>query len=207
MKNKNLLLGTFLTVSIAFASCGTDAGNKTETAAVSADTAAATTKPPITLEMVNAAQQAWCDALVSIAKAHKEGGDYKTIAGDVLTNLYDYDKGQVLFKPTLAFGPNTFRLDKEGAAAYFIGGNPKYPEDNGFALKPWVKATFDNAGVDDKGGVLIHGDIAITMGNVFLTDADGKETVVDKTFVFKQGDDGKLRLIVHKSALPFDPKK
>jgi hypothetical protein len=29
--------------------------------------------------------------------------------------------------------------------------------------------------------------------------------MVDKTFVFKRCEDGKLRLIVHKSALPFDP--
>ncbi len=28
-----------------------------------------------------------------------------------------------------------------------------------------------------------------------------------KTFVFKKGGDGKLRLIVHKSALPFSPEK
>jgi hypothetical protein len=48
--------------------------------------------------------------------------------------LIIYDNGTVLFKPTLTFGDQTFRLDKEGAAAYFIGGNPKYPNDTGFAL-------------------------------------------------------------------------
>ena len=36
---------------------------------------------------------------------------------------------------------------------------------------------------------------------------DGKEVMVDKTWVFKKGKDGKLRIIVHKSALPFDPGK
>ena len=56
-------------------------------------------------------------------------------------------------------------------------------------------------------GIQIHGDIAITMGNVWVTDQDGNETMVDKTFVFKKDDDGKLKLIVHKSALPYSPEK
>ena len=45
------------------------------------------------------------------------------------------------------------------------------------------------------------------MGNVWVTKKDGTEVMVDKTFVFKKGEDGKLRLIVHKSALPFSPEK
>ena len=36
------------------------------------------------------------------------------------------------------------------------------------------------------------------------TKKDGTEVMVDKTFVFKKGADGKLRLIVHKSSLPFE---
>ncbi|WP_295457695.1 phosphoribosyl-AMP cyclohydrolase [uncultured Thiodictyon sp.] len=158
---------------------------------------------PLSLQQVNDAQQAWCDSLVNIAKTYAAGGDYKTVAGAVLSNQYNYDKGTVLFRPTLAFGDQTFRLDKEGAAAYFIGGNPKYPNDDGFALKPWVSCRYTNAGGD--AGVLIDGDFAATMGNVFITDAKGNETVVDKFFLFKRGDDAKLRIIVHKSALPFKP--
>ena len=45
------------------------------------------------------------------------------------------------------------------------------------------------------------------MGNVYLTNAKGEEVKVDKTFVFRRCKDGKLRLCVHKSALPFDPSK
>ena len=37
--------------------------------------------------------------------------------------------GVVLFKPTLTFGDQTFRLDNEGASTYFIGGDPKKPDD------------------------------------------------------------------------------
>jgi hypothetical protein len=165
---------------------------------------AATAKAPVTIEEVNAAQQAWCDALVRIGKLHKEGGDARSEAMKVLTDAYDYDHGKVFFKPTLAFGKNTFRTTKEGALAYFVGGDPNFPEDKGFAFKPWTTVRYDNLG-NDADGIQIYGDIAITMGNVYLTGEDGKEIMVDKTFVFKKGADGKLRLVVHKSALPFTP--
>lgn len=160
----------------------------------------------ITKAEVNAAQQAWCDALVAIGKTHDDGGDAKALATKVLTEAYNYDKGTVFFKPTLAYGKNTFRPTKEGALAYFVGGNPEFPEDKGFALTPWVKARYDNLGDGDE-GIQIHGDIAITMGNVWVTKKDGTEVMVDKTFVFLKGDDGKLRLIVHKSSLPYSPEK
>jgi hypothetical protein len=158
----------------------------------------------ITYDEVNAAQQAWCDALVKIGKLKEEGGDYKAYAEQVLSEAYNYDYGKVFFKPTLAFGDQTFRNDKKGALAYFVGGDPDYPNDKGFALTPWVKARYDNAG-DHNEGIQIYGSVAITMGNVWVTDKTGKEVMVDKTWVFKKGKDGKLRIIVHKSALPYLP--
>lgn len=160
----------------------------------------------ITYDEVNAAQQAWCDALVKIGKLKEEGGDYKAFAEQVLSEAYNYDHGKVFFKPTLAYGAQTFRNDKKGALAYFVGGDPDYPNDKGFALKPWVKARYDNAGENNE-GIQIYGSVAITMGNVWVTDKDGNEVMVDKTWVFKKGKDGKLRIIVHKSALPFTPSE
>lgn len=156
----------------------------------------------ITYDEVNAAQQAWCDALVKIGELKEGGGDYKAFAVKVLSDAYNYDYGKVFFKPTLAYGDQTFRNDKKGALAYFIGGDTDYPNDKGFALTPWVKARYDNAGANNE-GIQIYGSVAITMGNVWVTGKDGKEVMVDKTWVFKKGKDGKLRIIVHKSALPF----
>ncbi|WP_396148703.1 hypothetical protein [Flavobacterium sp.] len=158
----------------------------------------------ITYEEVNAAQQAWCDALVKIGKLKEEGGDYKAYAEQVLTEAYNYDNGKVFFKPTLAFGDQTFRNTKQGALAYFVGGDSEFPNDKGFALKPWVKARYDNAGEKNE-GIQIYGSVAITMGNVWVTDKEGNEVMVDKTWVFRKGKDGKLRIIVHKSSLPFSP--
>ena len=158
----------------------------------------------VTYDEVNAAQQAWCDALVKIGKLKEDGGDYKAFAEEVLSTAYNYDKGKVFFKPTLAYGDQTFRNTKKGALAYFVGGDPEYPNDKGFALTPWVKARYDNAGEKNE-GIQIYGSVAITMGNVWVTDKTGKEVMVDKTWVFKKGKDGKLKIIVHKSALPFSP--
>ena len=45
------------------------------------------------------------------------------------------------------------------------------------------------------------------MGNVYLVNAAGEETMVDKTFVFRRCADGRLRLCVHKSALPYTPDR
>ncbi len=157
--------------------------------------------PKVTKEMVTNAVRAWCDALLKISKTGMDGGDAKAVAQEVLTTAYDYDEGVVLFKPTLAFGDQTFRLTKEGALAYFVGGNPNFPNDSGFALKNWTTARFDTA------GVIVEGPIGIYMGNVYLTDKDGNETMVDKTFVFRFDDKGTFKIIAHKSALPYQPKK
>ena len=115
---------------------------------------------------------------MKIGKVHQDGGDTKALAKQIIADTYDYADGKVSFKPTLAFGPNTFRKTPEGALAYFLGGNAKYPEGSGFAL---------------------------TMGNVYLISKSGEEVMVDKTFAFRKCTDGELRLIVHKSALPFTP--
>jgi hypothetical protein len=155
----------------------------------------------ISEEMVNAAQQAWCDGLVHIGMVASKGGDVRAAASELVDALYDYDEGTVFFKPTMAFGKNTFRSTREGAISYFVGGDPAFPEDAGFALKRWVKVWYDNNAAEN--GIQIHGSIAITMGNVYLQSAAGDEVMVDKTFVFRLCRDGKLRLCVHKSALPY----
>lgn len=155
----------------------------------------------ITAEEVRSAQEAWGKALVQIGKDFENGGSKKATAtaNAVLDAAYGYAQGPVLFKPTLTTGEQTFRTSKEGALAYFVGGNKKFPKDSGFALKGWEKFDYKNA------AVYINGDMAITMGNVMLTDKKGNVTTVDKTWGFKKGDDGKLRIVLHHSSLPYNP--
>jgi hypothetical protein len=192
-----------LALAIIPAGACVSVGNNKTVNPPAADAAARDARGPITEQQVNAAQQAWCDGLVRVSQTHARGGDARAEAAKMIDDLYDYADGKVFFKPTLAFGPRTFRPTREGALAYFVGGNAAFPEDTGFALKGWTKARYDNNAAEN--GIQIHGDIAITMGNVFITGPDGKEVMVDKTFVFRRCRDGNLRLCVHKSALPFSP--
>jgi hypothetical protein len=155
----------------------------------------------ITEAEVQAAQEAWGKALLQISKDHETGGHKKAkaTAKAVLDGAYGYGMGTVLFKPTLTHGDQTFRTTQEGALAYFVGGNKKFPNDTGFAQKGWQKYEFKNA------SVFISGDIALTMGNVFLTDKAGSVTKVDKTWGFKKDTQGKLRIVLHHSSLPYTP--
>jgi len=50
------------------------------------------------------------------------------------------------------------------------------------------------------------GELAISMGNVDLTDSSGKLTTVDKTWAFVREPDGETRIVLHHSSLPFMAK-
>lgn len=154
-----------------------------------------------TREDVLAAQKAWCDALVMISTTADEKGKdaAKAAAETVLDSAYGYNLGPVLFKPTLTVAPQTFRTTREGALAYFVGQNPDYPNDTGFALKHWRSCSSENA------AIFLDDDIAMSMGNVTITDKDGNVTIVDKTWGYEKGDDGNLRIVLHHSSLPYKP--
>lgn len=153
----------------------------------------------ITEADVQQAQEAWGEALIAISGAYSQGGreQAEQKARQVLDAAYGYSQGAVMFKPTLTSGEQTFRTDYDGALAYFVGGNPDFPNDSGFALKGWQGYAFENA------AVYINGNLALTMGNVMLTNADGEVTTVDKTWGFKRDDEGALRIVLHHSSLPF----
>lgn len=156
----------------------------------------------ITEQQVLNTQQGWCNGLLAISKACTTGGfaAAETTASKILDQAYGYQYGAVAFKPTLTQQPQTFRGAKAGALAYFVGGNPSYPNDKGFAIKPWRKCSIRNQVIQ------LHGDLAITMGNVDLTDSSGKMTTVDKTWAFIREPDGEVRIVLHHSSLPFTAK-
>ena len=150
---------------------------------------------------VLAAQQGWCDALLEISSVHESSGQpaAQKLAEQIIDAAYGYQMGAVLFKPTLTVNPQTFRTDRAGAVSYFVGGNPEYPKDSGFALKGWKKCEIDNA------AIFIAGDSATTMGKVHFTNGAGAVTSVDKTWKFVKDDAGRLRIVVHHSSLEYTP--
>ncbi len=151
---------------------------------------------------VLAAQEGWCKALVDISATYEQSGHAtaKALAEKVIDAAYGYQLGAVLFKPTLTVNPQTFRTTREGALSYFVGGNPAFPQDTGFALKGWKKCDIANA------AIFIAGDSATTMGKVHFTGKDGKVTTVDKTWKFVKDDAGALRVVVHHSSLEYQGK-
>jgi hypothetical protein len=124
----------------------------------------------------------------------------KALAGNVIDAAYGYQFGPVLFKPTLTVAPQTFRTTRAGALAYFVGDDRAFPMDQGFALKSWRKVEVRNA------AIFISGNTATTMGNVMIADKNGKITTVDKTWQFLKDDNGKLRIVLHHSSLPYVAK-
>jgi len=148
---------------------------------------------------VLAAQEAWGGAVVMLSEHYKEGGIEmaRDSARGVIDAAYGYTMGPVLFKPTLAPIPHNIRTTAEGALSYFVGHDDNFPEDDGFGIKGWTKVEFENAAIH------IAGPMAITMGNVHFTAADGSVTTVDKSFGYQRGEDGELRIVLHHSSLPF----
>ena len=155
----------------------------------------------ITETEVLAAQRAWGNALIQISDDYTKSGFEKarSTAATIIDAAYGYNMGPVLFKPTLTSNPQTFRTTREGALSYFVGGDPKYPKDSGFALKGWKAVDIENVALH------INGDVANTMGNVTFTDKDGKKTTVDKTWTFKKDDNNMVRIVLHHSSLQYTP--
>ncbi len=169
----------------------------------------------ITKDEVLDAQKRWGDGIVRIGKVKSAGGDYVREALAHIETIYDYEDGQVLFKPTLA-SDVPHRPTIGGALSYFVGYDSAlrflegltaeeraelqiYKEDGGFATKPWTRVRFENE------GMVLYGTTADVMGNYYFTDLEGRETKVHFTLGFvKRG--GEVRIYVQESNLPFQPE-
>jgi len=157
------------------------------------------TKIVITEQEVLDAKKAWGEGIVRIGNVYLDMGDYKTAAIEHINNFYNYQEGVVLFKPTLA-SEKQFRTDFQGALSYFVGGDENYPEDHGFAIKPWSNVRWENIGTK------IIGNMAIAMGNYYFTPSKGGDDVkVEYSFGYTKDKDGKLKIILYDSHLPYIP--
>ncbi len=151
-------------------------------------------KAAITEAEILAAQEAWAAGIVAIGKASVEGGDYTAAARQHIADLYAYGEGKVLFKPTKA-AADQFRGTSDEALSYFVRGG--IAEDQGFAITPWTAVRFENE------DLVIDSDSALAMGNYYFTDTDGNEVKVEYSFGYIRGADGRLRINLHHSSLPF----
>ncbi|CAK0836207.1 unnamed protein product [Prorocentrum cordatum] len=157
----------------------------------------------VTREDVIAVQNAWAGAIKNISKIYKENGDYVQAAATAAGELYAYGKYDVLFKPTKA-AQHQFRPKAEEAMSYFVGCKAVdngYAEDGGFAInggKGWSDCVYDNH------QVAVKSSIAIAMGNYYFTCATtGEKSKVEYTFGYKRCEDGKVRIFLHHSSVPY----
>lgn len=150
----------------------------------------------ITQEQVEKIQNIWGDGVVKIGALKHDRKECEKFASEFLDNLYAFDKGKVLFKPTKC-EKEQFRPTKSEALSYFISGDDRAcDEDKGFAIQPWTKVRFENT------GFILEIDRAISMGNYFFTDLDGNEAKVEFTFGYKLID-GNLKIDLHHSSFPY----
>ncbi len=140
-----------------------------------------------TKEEVEAAQARWAAAVI--------GQDLET-----LLSLYDFNRegGPLLFKPTLSCD---IRTDVDGTRSYFVGGDGRYPYDQGFIKKGWKSVRFESAAgpVFEAGG-----RAAVDMGTYYFTTETGDVVPADYTFSYHKPN-GQLLITVHHSSLVWEP--
>lgn len=153
----------------------------------------------LTKKDIRKAQKNWGEGIIAIGKAFTGKKDYRKLAEEFIHQHYGYNEGIVLFKPTLA-SIEQFRDTFEKALSYFVAGNKNHPEDQGFAIRPWKKVKFKNA------GIILIGNRAVAMGNYFFTDLEDHRVKVEYTFGYFENEDGNIKIHLHHSSLPFQKK-
>ena len=152
----------------------------------------------VTKEQVLDAQNKWGEGVVKIGSLKDNRAECEAYASEFLDVRYSFEAGPVLFKPTKC-AIEQFRPAKAQALSYFIAGEDRAcKEDKGFALQPWTKVRFENA------GIILEENRAIAMGNYYFTDLDGNEAKVEYTFGYKLVN-GELKIDVHHSSFPYNP--
>ena len=161
---------------------------------------------PLTEEEVLECQRDWSNAIEIISAAYLDGGDFVDTAIKTAGDLYGYEHHEVLFKPTKATN-HPFRATDQEAMSYFVGAenfvnSDKFKgEDAGFAINGgngWKKVVFDNHKIS------IDGKTALAMGSYYFTCATtGEVTIADFTFGYKRCVDGKPRIFLHHSSVPY----
>lgn len=208
MKNRINQIITVLIASFLMASCnqpnntqaeGSDKNSSTKVLSNEQNALLYSDECISELEVIEAQKQ-WGDGIVRIGKVYSDQGDYSKEAAEFIQEMYGYDLGSVLFKPTLA-SERQFRPSFDAALSYFVGSNDAYPEDKGFAIKPYGNVKFENMGIINN-----NCRVAIAMGNYYFTPVGSTEDVkVEYTFAYVKDKNGIIRIAAHQSSLPYSP--
>ncbi len=134
----------------------------------------------------------WKSGVVNIGQTYTENNDFVSVAKDFISKHYNFNEGEVLFKPTFT-KEVIFRNNKEDALSYFVKGN--ISEDNGFAIKPWKKIDLLDI------NIIIEIGYCFCMGVLELFPLSKNEnTKVAFTFMLVKDTNDKLKIKVHHSS-------
>ena len=145
----------------------------------------------------------WATAFKYISLVYLAGGDYIGVAAQAAGELYG--DLNVLFKQTKA-AEVPLRPTEEDALSYCVGdsavqGGYDDDEDAGFVINGgmgWSNVRFDNHKVE------LFGGGAIVMDAFFFTSAaDSSVTKVEYTFSYESHKDGKPRICLNHTSLPY----
>ena len=149
----------------------------------------------ITKQQVIEAQNKWAKGIVEMGNI-KDNVVLKEYTINFLNELYSFELGPVLFKPTMA-SVEQFRNSQQMALSYFIGGDDAFcKEDEGFATKGWTNIDFKNH------NIILDKNRAIAMGNYYFQVNNNEPIKVEYTFGYKLVDN-KLKIDLHHSSLPY----
>lgn len=141
------------------------------------------------------AQSAWATAIVRIGTLHSISRNYESAGAAFVDGLYAFSIRPVLFRPA-ELEVNLYRHTRDGAISYFVGGDDRYPEDDGFALAEWRSVHFSNV------GMLFQGDESIAMGTFAFQGRGGVETTADYVFGYVPDSSGQLRINLFQTSYP-----
>ncbi len=138
-------------------------------------------------------QKSWAKAVLAIGEAFVEGEDFRSMAMDFVEDFYAFDEEKVLLKPGFA-NKQPFRNDKLSALAYFIGGNPNFREDAGFAIQSWDSIKFRNE------DFLFKENMTVSSGVVSYVSKKGDSFHFNLTLGLTAVKDGAIKVILHHAS-------
>ena len=141
-------------------------------------------------------QEEWANSIIEIGKAFLHKKDYVNLTEKFIDDLYYFQQGKILFKPTKA-SIKQFRTKRNEFISYFIGHNSVSDDDKGFALEPWQDINFQNF------DYTVFENIIISIGNYFFTNYKNENLKVEYSFGYIFDKNEKLKIVFHHSSIPY----
>ena len=140
-------------------------------------------------------QKKWADGIIKMGELSNDRKVLESSTILFLNDMYDFDGGPILFKPTKA-SEIQYRYNLLEALSYFISGDDREcSEDQGFALAKWKKITFDNSHIK------IIENLGFAVGNYYF---ENEKTKIKAEYSFGYIEiDSYVKIFLHHSSIPY----